>query len=152
MWEKNDYYYSFKSQLRGHSRTKTRSLVDARVMGRVDPRQHKNKNCYYYNFKTQFDGQFRAKPGARVMLTVDSGQHKDKSDYYHSFKIWLNVDSRLRLGSRVRMVNLVDLIKHKIKMIIIIVLKPDSIVKLGKLQVTRVNLGPCKHKSYYHSF
>jgi hypothetical protein len=66
-----------------------------------------------------------------MKLTVDSGQHKDKSDYYHSFKIQLKVDSRVRLGSRVRRLNLVDLIKHKIKMIIIIVLKPDSRIKLG---------------------
>ena len=65
-----------------------------------------------------------------MRLTIDSGQHKDKSDYYHSFKIRLKVDLRVRLGSHVRRVNLVDLIKYKIKTVIIIVLKLDSRVKL----------------------
>ena len=90
-----------------------------------------------------------------MRLTIDSGQHKDKSDYYHSFKIRLKVNSRVKLGSRVRRVNLVDLIKHKIKTVIIIVLKLDSIVKTEtkpKLQIRRVNLGQCKHKNYYYSF
>jgi hypothetical protein len=48
---KNGYYHSFKTQIGGRSKAKFGTLVEARVMGRVDPGQRKNKNGYYYSFK-----------------------------------------------------------------------------------------------------
>jgi len=35
--DKNNYYHSFEAQLGGRSRAKPESLVEVRVMGRVDP-------------------------------------------------------------------------------------------------------------------
>jgi len=47
----------------GRSRAKFGTLVEARVMSRVDPGQRKNKNGYYRSFKLD----------SRIDLEQDSG-------------------------------------------------------------------------------
>jgi hypothetical protein len=56
---------------------------------------------------------------------IDLDQHKNKSDYYHNFKTRLRVDPGQRLGHRSRVSTRVDQVNIKIKMVIIVVLKPD---------------------------
>jgi len=108
---------------------------------------------------------------SRVRLTVDPvdpGLCKDKSDYYYSFKIWVGGRPRLRPESRVRRVNLSQ---HKIKVIIIIilkldlrvnskqekiviiiVLKPDIVVDWSKAQVTSWEGQHTNKNCYYLRF
>jgi hypothetical protein len=67
--------------------TKSRSLVEARVTGRAEPSQHKNKNNNYYNSKILFRDRPEATHGLRVCLIIKPSQHNDKNNYYHNFKI-----------------------------------------------------------------
>jgi hypothetical protein len=52
--DKNNYYHNFKIQLGGRFVAKPGLLVEARIMGRINPNQHKNKSVYYQSFKTLF--------------------------------------------------------------------------------------------------
>jgi hypothetical protein len=110
------------------------------------------KNDYYHSFKTCFGGQSEARPRSRVGVTINLGKHKEKNSYYHSFKTWLEDRSE-------SCVNRVNPNQHKIKVIIIIVLKLDSGVNSGidpghkTGEWTWVDSGQCKDKNcYYHSF
>jgi hypothetical protein len=85
---KNIYYYSFKTQLRGQPRVRPRSWIELTIYSG----QYKNKNDYYRSFKTQLE----VRPKSHVGLTIDPGQYKDKNDYYHSFKTWLGGWSRAK--------------------------------------------------------
>jgi hypothetical protein len=67
-----------------------------------------------------------------VRFTVDRGQYEDKSSYYHNFKTQLGDQPGVRSRSRVRRVIRVDSGQHKIKIIIIIVLKLNSGVNPGQ--------------------
>jgi hypothetical protein len=67
-----------------------------------------------------------------VRFTVDRGQYEDKSSYYHNFKTQLGDQPGVRSRSRVRRVIRVDSGQHKIKIIIIIVLKLISGVNPGQ--------------------
>ena len=127
------------------------SLIEARVTGRVGPRVNK-KNSYYHSFKTCFEGLPEARPRSRMGVTINLGKHKKKNSYYHSFKTWLEDRPR----SCVKRVNPNQ---HKIKVIIIIVLKLDSGVNSGidpshnTGEWTWVDSSQCKDKNcYYHSF
>jgi hypothetical protein len=63
------------------------------------------------------------------MGRVDPSQRKNKSGYCHNFKTQFEGQSKTRSGSRVRLT--IDLGQHKTKIVIIIVLKPNSVVDVG---------------------
>jgi hypothetical protein len=125
-------------------------------MGRVDhwPGQYMEKNYYYHSFKTWFRGRPEARPGSYWQLTwvnlrikmiiiivktrlggrprirlgssvglaIDLGKYNDKNSYYHSFK----TQFRSRLGAKLESSWPLTRVNIRIKVVIIVFLKPDS--------------------------
>jgi len=48
--DKNNYYHNFKIQLGGRFVAKPGLLVEARIMDRINPNQHKNKKFLLSKF------------------------------------------------------------------------------------------------------
>ena len=97
----------------------------------IDTSQYKDKNDYYHSFKTLLGGQFKARLGSWVRLIIDPSQHKDKNNYCYNFKTQL----RSLTGAKAQTMSWdgqprLTQNNIKIKILIIIVLKPYSRVDL----------------------
>jgi len=62
---------------------------------------------------------------------IDLDQHKTKNNYYYNFKIRLGVDPGQRLGHGHEESTCVDQVNIKIKIVIILILKPDLRINSG---------------------